>query len=177
MSFRKRARKRRFSRFFASKIYNLESAMKLSLFVMIMTLASCSASQTTAPATPWKVSLTSSGGFAGRGHGSQAIDSSGAITVATMGGKTCSFDGTEDDVRRFGALLAAAKPEAWKASYIEPGQCCDMFEYQLTVDIAGQVSKTEWIDEAALPADLAALAEALTGGESSLRVRYGSRCE
>jgi hypothetical protein len=152
--------------------------VKLSAILLIlMTLGSCAASQASAPATPWAISLTSSGGLAGRGNGSYAIDSTGKIAVTTMASRSCSFQATDEELRRFSDLLAAAKPEKWKASYIPEDRCCDRFEYSLTVDVAGTITKTEWIDNPLpMPKDLAAISDALVGGASSLRVIYGPQC-
>ncbi len=178
MLFQTHARKRLFRGLFAVEIHNLESAVKLSAFLLtLMTLASCAASQPSAPATPWTISLTSSGGLAGRGNGSYAINSSGEIAITTSLGRSCSFQATEEELRRFRSLLAAASPERWKASYMPEDRCCDRFEYTLTVDEAGKVITTEWIDDPVpMPKDLTAIADALTDGASSLRVTYGPRC-
>lgn len=151
--------------------------MKLFAVLLFMTTGSCAASQASAPATPWKISLTSSGGLAGRGNGSYAIDSSGTIAVTTMTGKSCSFQASDEVRQRFSDLLASAKPREWKASYIPKDRCCDRFEYALTVDEAGTVTRTEWIDNPPpMPKDLAAIADALVDGPSSLRVLYAPRC-
>ncbi|HEX7831792.1 MAG TPA: hypothetical protein VF787_19205 [Thermoanaerobaculia bacterium] len=153
--------------------------MKLSAFLlMLMTFASCAASQSTTPVTPWKLELTTAGGFSGRGNGAYTIDSSGNITIKTIGGKSCSFTATADELRRFNELLAKAKPREWKASYAPEDRCCDRIEYTLTLDQAGTVTKTEWIDDPLpMPADLTAIAEAINGGATSLRVVYVPQCK
>jgi hypothetical protein len=138
--------------------------VKLSAFLlMLMTLTSCAASQSAAPPTPWKLSLTTSGGFAGRGNGSVSLDSSGAIAVTTIANKSCTFTASADELQQFTNLLAAARPDAWKASYAPENKCCDRIEYTLTYDAAGKVTETSWIDDPLpMPGDLVAVSEALS---------------
>lgn len=151
--------------------------MKLSaLAAMLMMTLSCAASRT-APAEPWRISVTSSGGFAGKGAGSFAIDSDGAIAVTTMAGKGCTFQATDDERKRFLELLTSAKPETWDASYVPENSCCDRIEYELKYDEAGKTRAVKWIDDPQpMPQDLEALTEAMVGGAESLRVVYGAKC-
>ncbi|HEX2835771.1 MAG TPA: hypothetical protein VHW00_22370 [Thermoanaerobaculia bacterium] len=138
--------------------------MKLSAFLMlILSLTSCAASQSTAPATPWKLELTTSGGITGRGNGSVSLDSGGALAVTTIANKSCSFEASADELRRFTELLAAARPGNWKESYAPENRCCDRIEYTLSYDAAGTVTKSSWIDDPLpMPDDLTALSEALS---------------
>src|SRR5690349_133997 len=148
MRFQTRARKRPFRGFLAWKIYNRENAVKLSAVLLaLVAFTSCAASQSSAPKTPWKISLETSGGMAGRGNGSISINSDGAIEVTMTMRKSCSFTATADELQRVRELLAAAKPSTWKASYAPENRCCDRFQYDFTVDEAGTVTKTEWIDD------------------------------
>jgi hypothetical protein len=157
--------------------YNAENAMKLSVIAAMMLAMSCAASSRTKPIEPWSVAVTSSGGLAGKGAGSYAINSAGEITVTTMTGKVCAMAASEADMARFNTLLTNARPNTWSASYIPKESCCDRFEYQLTLDEAGTKHAVKWIDDPLpMPNDLAALTDAMVGGAESLRVRYGAQC-
>jgi hypothetical protein len=150
--------------------------MKLSVIAMMVMMMSCAASQT-APAEPWSVEVTSSGGLAGKGAGSYAIRSNGEVTVTSMMGRTCTFQATEAELARFRELLTNAKPESWAGSYIPEESCCDRFEYELTLNEAGKTRKVTWIDDPApMPKDLEALTNAMVGPPESLRVTYGGKC-
>ena len=111
---------------------------------------------------PWKVEITTSGGFTGRGNGGIAVDSTGAIQVTSFGGARCAFTMTADELKRFEALLAQANPEKWKESYAPENKCCDRIEYVLTLTIAEKKYTTNWIDSPLpMPKDLVALTDAL----------------
>jgi hypothetical protein len=158
-------------------VYNMETAMKLSVVATMMLVLSCAASRT-APAEPWSVSVTSSGGIAGRGAGSYAIASDGQVSVTSMMGKSCTFRATDEEMRRFRDLLANARPKTWKASYVPENSCCDRFEYELVFDEAGAKHTVKWIDDPEpMPKDLAALTDAMVGAPPSLRVTYGQQCQ
>jgi hypothetical protein len=174
-----RARKCAKAPVFAREIYNMESVMKLSAITMMLLILSCAASRT-APPEPWSVEVTSSGGIAGRGAGSFAIDSTGrvAVAVTTMTRKSCTFPATEEEMGRFRELLANARPDAWSDSYVPKDSCCDRFEYELTLDLAGKKRTVKWIDDPApMPKDLVALTSAMVGTPPSLRVTYGAKCQ
>jgi hypothetical protein len=157
--------------------YNAENAMKRSIIAAMLMTLSCAASSRTKPSEPWSVSVTSSGGLAGKGAGSYSINSAGAITVTTMTGTVCNVTASEEDMNRFRTLLMNSKPDAWNDSYIPEESCCDRFEYELTVDEAGTKRVVKWIDDPApMPGDLKALTDAMVGGEESLRVKYGQNC-
>lgn len=150
--------------------------MKLSAIAMMLSMLSCAVSQT-APAEPWSIAVTSSGGLAGKGAGSYSINSAGEIAVTSMSGKSCSFRATDEELARFRTLLANAHPETWKASYIPEESCCDRFEYEMTIDEAGKKRTVKWIDDPApMPDDLAAITNAMVGPPPSLRVTYGGQC-
>jgi hypothetical protein len=151
--------------------------MKLSIVATMLMVLSCAASQTR-PVEPWSVAVTSSGGLAGRGAGTFAIDSDGKISVTSMMGKSCTFQATEDERRRFAELLAKTRPDTWAASYLPKDPCCDRFEYELTLDEGGVKHTVNWIDDSLpMPKDLAALTDAVMGPAPSLRVTYGAKCQ
>ena len=148
--------------------------MKLSAAALLL-LVACAASQSTA-VKPWRIDVTTSGGITGRGNGGWGIDSDGKISVTTIGGRTCTFDATPAERERFDAILANARPNSWKDSYVPEDNCCDRIEYRLTVVRAGEERKIVWIDDPLpMPKDLQAIADALTG-PGSLRAEYGGRC-
>lgn len=149
--------------------------MKLSAFAIVL-LMSCAASQTQTEG-PWRIEVTTSGGFAGRGAGNYTVDSDGKLTVKTMNGESCSYELKADELARFAKLVGAAKPDAWKESYAPENRCCDRIEYNLTLDRNGSKRATEWIDDPLpMPADLQALADAIVGPPPSLRINYGNPC-
>ena len=166
-----------FRTFLTFFVYNRENAMKLSgMTVILMMMLSCAASSS-APKEPWRVSVTSSGGVAGRGAGSFAINSDGEISVRTMMGRSCTLRASDADLQRFRELLANARPETWDASYVPENSCCDRFEYELTLDQAGTEKTVKWIDDPMpMPKDLEALTNAMVGPPPSLRVDYGGKC-
>ena len=163
---------------FVREVYNLETAMKLSVMIaMMLTTLSCAATRTQ-PIEPWSIDVTSSGGLAGKGAGSYAIDSAGKISVTTMTGKSCTFQATDEERSRFRELLTNARPDTWSASYIPEDPCCDRFEYELTLDEAGVKHTVKWIDDPLpMPRDLEALTNAMVGPPPSLRVTYGAQCQ
>lgn len=150
--------------------------MKLSVIATMMLMLSCAASRT-APAEPWSLAVTSSGGLVGKGAGSYSIDSAGDVAVTSMMGKSCTFHATDEEMTRFRDLLTKARPDTWKASYVPKDSCCDRFEYELTLDEAGTKRTVKWIDDPEpMPADLKALTDAMVGPPPSLRVTYGGKC-
>lgn len=151
--------------------------MKLSAMVMMMMLAACSGATRSTPATPWRVEVATSGGIAGRGVGTYALDSDGAVTVVSMNGKRCEFRATDEELERVSAILGAAKPDGWQDSYIPAERCCDRIEYTMTLEQRGGARTIRWIDDPLpMPEDLLALTGAMVGGAESLRVRYGGQC-
>jgi hypothetical protein len=157
--------------------YNMESVMKLSIVATMLLMLSCAASRTK-PAEPWSIEVTSSGGLVGRGAGSYAINSDGRVSVTSMMGKTCTFQATEEEMRRFTELLTNARPDGWDASYVPKDPCCDRFEYELTLDEGGVKHTVKWIDDPSpMPKDLVALTSAMMGPSPSLRVTYGEKCK
>lgn len=155
--------------------------MKLSVMTMIL-LAACAGANGTpneaASAAPWRIEMTSSGGFAGRGAGNYTLDSSGALAMTTMNGRACTFQLEPAEVARFASLLDAAHPADWKPSYAPEDRCCDRIEYQLKVNFEGKDHATEWIDDPLpMPEGLTKLWMAMTGGVDSLRLKYDPQCK
>ncbi|HEX9982528.1 MAG TPA: hypothetical protein VGF69_04630 [Thermoanaerobaculia bacterium] len=147
--------------------------LSLRAVLCLFLLTACAASQSTAPDTPWRAELATSGGFSGRGLGNLSIDSDRKLTLTTMTSKSCTFDATAEELATFGRLVGTANAEGWAASYAPENECCDRIEYLLTVDEAGKVGKTRWIDDPKpLPADVTALAQAF----AKLRETYAPRC-
>lgn len=150
--------------------------MKLSMIAMMM-FAACAASSGTKPVEPWRIDVATSGGFAGRGNGSFGIDSTGEVRITSMGGTRCTYRATAAELARFNQLLANAKPESWAEHYKPENDCCDRFQYDLTLIEGGKQTRTMWIDDPApMPQDLTALVNAITGAGDSLRVVYGAQC-
>lgn len=143
---------------------------------MMMSLLSCSAAHSTPP-KPWRLEIVTSGGITGRGNGTYAIDSAGNVAMTLINGKSCTSRASAADLRKLESLLADATPSQWKAEYIPENPCCDRIEYDLTLDEAGTVTKTKWIDDPPpMPKDLTAIGEALFSGTDSLRAHAAEQC-
>ena len=148
----------------------------LSIVALAALGISCAASQS-APAEPWRVSVTSSGGLAGHGMGNYSIGSDGVVSVTNMAGKTCTFTATTAEVAHVGKLVGGADAARWRESYMPEDTCCDRIEWTLRVEEGSRTTTTKWLDrEGPLPADLTALADALAGGTESVRTVYEPRC-
>ena len=149
--------------------------MKLSrIFLSLTMVMACAAA---APEKPWSVSVETSGGISGRGLGTWKISSDGNVAVRPMTGGECTFALTNQELRTISRLLAAAKPARWKASYVPENSCCDRIEYALELDVAGRISATRWLDAPPeAPKDLSELANAITGGQNSIRAESAERC-
>lgn len=152
--------------------------MKLSdLLLSLALVASCAASGTR-PAEPWHVEVATSGGLAGRGMGTYAVGSDGKASATMADGRNCSFALTDDELRRIAETLRRTRPAAWRSSYVPEDPCCDRFGYELTLEEAGQIAKTKWIDDPLpMPEDLQALADAIVGGKESIRTLAAERCK
>lgn len=149
----------------------------LFLWIAASLTLGCAASQS-APVEPWRVTVTSSGGLAGRGMGTYSLGSDGVVKVTTMAGKACSFTATPEEIARVGNVLGAAKPEGWRESYLPENTCCDRIEWTLTAEEGERTFTTTWLDQPPpIPADLAALGDAIVGGTAgSVRLTYEPRC-
>jgi hypothetical protein len=127
----------------------------------------------------WRVEITTTGGFAGRGQGSLNIAADGALNFHS----TCGQRLGADDLKPIAILVTKAKPEQWKASYVRPSNpngCCDMIKTTLTLTRGGRKWTSTWYsDHDALPADLDALINALwlaPQPSPSIRERYERLC-
>lgn len=151
--------------------------MKLSrIFLVGMIVAACAAARSR-PERPWRIEVSTSGGITGDGIGTFAIDSGGKIAIRQMNGTECAFEAAKEELDRIETLLGQARTERWRESYVPENSCCDRIEYALTVDEAGEVAKTRWIDAPPpMPQDLAALADAIVGGQKSIRAQSAERC-
>jgi len=156
------------------ELYNVKNAVKLSALSLIL-FAGCAASHA-APKRPWRVEVTTSGGITGRGTGNYAIDSDGKVVARLFNGRECTFT---TDAGGIEAILAKARPNDWKESYVPENTCCDRIEYTLTYDEAGVKKTTTWIDDPLpMPADLVALSDAIVGGDAaSIRMLATERCK
>ncbi len=152
----------------------MKSSVKLSALLLVLLLASCTASYA-APKRPWRVEIKTDGGFIGKGIGTYALNSDGKATVTPISGRECTFD---MDVAPIEKILAHAKPREWKDSYVPEDPCCDRVHYALTYDEAGVKTVTEWIDSPLpMPKDLVELSRAIVGGDpTSVRMMASERC-
>jgi hypothetical protein len=159
--------------------YNRESAMKLSrILLSVVVLTACAAARST-PQRPWRIEVATSGGIAGHGVGTFAVDSDGVVRVQKpRTDKECTWTLGEEELGDLEVLLGTAMARSWSNSYVPKNSCCDRIHYSLSVDEAGDVRTTQWIDAPLpMPEDLRALTNAIVGGEGSLRVQSGERCK
>ena len=149
--------------------------MKLSRILLSLTIVmACAAA---APDKPWSIEVSTSGGITGRGMGTWKIASDGTVTVRRTNGTDCTFEMTDQELRTISRLLAAARPERWRESYVPENSCCDRIEFSMEVNEAGRIATTRWLDAPpSEPADLSELANAVVGGERSIRAESAERC-
>lgn len=145
---------------FACSLYNRENdEMRSRLpLILLLVLFGCAL---TPVKRPWKLELTTSGGFTGQGSGSITLDSGGAIHVTTPFRGACDARATAAELARFETLLANARPKKWRESYMPQNRCCDRVDYHLAVTIVDQSWKTEWMPPEPMPKDLTALGDEL----------------
>ena len=146
--------------------------MVVSIFAILMLIS--------ADSPAWRVEITTSGGFAGQGEGSLNVAADSKLSLGTY----CATMLAGDDLKAIAALVAKAKPERWKASYVRPQNpsgCCDMIKTTLTLTRGGKKWTSTWYsDHDALPADLDALMTALwwtPEKAETIRERYERRCK
>jgi len=152
--------------------------MKLSRVLLALLFVTACAAARSGPERPWSVEVSTDGGFTGRGIGRYAVDSEGRVRVKKMNGDECSFELTSDEVSDLETLLAKATPRKWRDSYVGENTCCDRVFHSLVLGEAGDVTRTRWIDAPPpMPADLAALGNAIVGGENSIRAESAERCK
>jgi hypothetical protein len=124
----------------------------------------------------WKIEITTTGGFTGRGAGSMTVAADGNIVVRPG----CKLRLSAEDLKKLGELIEKAKPQEWKASYAVPANpngCCDMIGYTLTMTRAGTRRTATWYDDhLPFPPDLDAIVSALWGAPAAMRSRYKTQC-
>ena len=111
--------------------------------------------------TAWRLKLTSSGGFSGRGGGEVVITSGGEVVAGrppagNQVGPSCKGRLRPSQLRALGQAILSARPAAWRARYVDPRNpdgCCDQFSFQLELETkrgAGAPSQTHttgWHEE------------------------------
>jgi hypothetical protein len=146
---------------FACKLYNMENARMRSQFAVLVPLILFGCALTPVK-RPWKLELMTSGGFTGRGLGSITLDSAGPIELKMANGKRCTLSATEDELKRYDALLGHSDPHAWRDSYSPENKCCDRIEHHLRLSTEKKLYETEWISAPLpMPEDLVAISDAL----------------
>ena len=118
----------------------------------------------------WTVTITTHGGFTGKGTGGIIATSDGSVTTDRLGTLACRQQLTSADLQSLSRAVAEAKPDTWPPSYVRPSNpdgCCDQFRYSLTLEgqhAEGTPTKysTFWYSEMsdALPADVRGLFDA-----------------
>ena len=143
--------------------------MTRTFLSFVLLLGACNTTDTvTAPSTTaaqrqnssWRVEITSSGGFAGRGLGSVSIEN-GTLEARNMNAQICDGAPLSDAERtEMQRLVDAARPAAWQNREPAPGGA-DMVEYTLTLRRDSATKTVTWTGEdmTQLPSDLAALFE------------------
>lgn len=147
--------------------------MTRAFFAFVLLLGACNTADsvtdrepTTTAATSqpqsasWRIEITSSGGFAGRGMGSVIIDD-GTLEARNMSRQLCNGGPLPAAQRReLQRLVDTARPAAWRDHGPPPG-AADMIEYTLTLTRNGESKSVKWTGEdvSMLPADLGALFE------------------
>ena len=152
--------------------------MKLSrILLSVLFLTACAAARST-PERPWRIEVATSGGIAGHGVGTFAVDSDGLVRVQKpRSDAECTWTLGDEELNDLEILLGRAMAGSWSDSYVPKNSCCDRIHYTLSVDEAGDVRTTRWIDAPLpMPEELSALTNAIVGGEGSIRVESGERC-
>jgi hypothetical protein len=132
----------------------------------------------TTPDEPWRIEITTSGGFAGHGAGGAVVTAGGALQMQ----RDCELRLSADDVKSLAELVTKAKPQDWKPSYANPANpngCCDMIQTTLTLTRSGKKWTSSWYnDHLPLPADLEAILAAVWSSETkSVAERYRPQCK
>jgi hypothetical protein len=131
--------------------------LSIRSLLFIAVVAACAARPET---KPWRLELTSSGGFTGRGAGTWVLESTGALKVTTPTGTVCSFRAPEKTLRTIATALATRAE--WAPHYMPKETCCDRVTWELAVDVGGETRKTEWMQVLKeMPKDLATMVETL----------------
>ena len=152
--------------------------MNLSRILISLAILSACTGFRSVPERPWRIEVSTSGGLTGRGVGGFTVDSDRKVEIRRMNGEVCRYTMTEQERAHIERVFAEAKPDRWRDSYLPKDTCCDRVISTFTVDEAGKVVTTKWIDgPPAAPEDLAALANAIIGREKSIRAESAERCK
>jgi hypothetical protein len=131
--------------------------LSIRSLLFIAVVAACAARPET---KPWRLELTSSGGFTGRGAGTWVLESTGALKVTTPQGSSCAFHVPDKTLRTIAAALASRSN--WGQHYMPKETCCDRVTWELAVDVGGETSKTEWMQVLKeMPKELSTMVETL----------------
>ena len=127
--------------------------MKLTLLASLLAF-SCN---TATVHQPIELTLTTDGGFSGRGLGSVTIRGD-SITAGTIGSESCTGTLADDEREQLGSIAGKASLEEWRSDYTpadNPHGSADQVRYTLTLN--GR--RVTWTDEAesSLPPALASL--------------------
>ena len=131
--------------------------LSLRSLLLLTVFAACSAKPVT---QPWKLELTSSGGFTGRGVGSFTLDSTGAAVTTTLDGRTCTLRVPDATVQKIASALATRT--RWTESYMPKNQCCDRVTWTMKIDVGGVPRTLRWMERSKdMPRELNAAIEVL----------------
>jgi len=87
----------------------------------------------------WRIEITTSGGFTGRG-------------IGTMGAKS------SEARKGLSNAVEAAHPATWQSDYSPGDGLPDEIRYTLKMTINGKTYETKWRDTSSLPSDLVKIA-------------------
>jgi hypothetical protein len=148
------------------------------LGIVVMVLAPACGRQESANSS-WSVRVDTSGGFAGIGNGSIAIDSKGKSiyikpTPRNMQATPCEANLTKEQLRDISEAVSLAKPEGWKVAGLGVA-APDAFGYVLSLKRGSETYKVMWYDNTQdqLPADLSKLYAAL----DTVKESQAEKCE
>ncbi|HEX9161286.1 MAG TPA: hypothetical protein VF980_06225 [Thermoanaerobaculia bacterium] len=141
---------------------------------------------------PWKIELTTSGGFGGGGTGDIRVDSDGNLTVGQFvtNGKSCRFVLLPGELAQLNTIVRSIQPDLWFGSYVPADSrqlCCDLVFTKVVLERTELVEgnsrpqtghyETQFLETRRAPHDLMLLANVLAGGPDSLRSRYQPLCK
>jgi hypothetical protein len=122
------------------------------------------AQQVPAEKRNWVLTISTTGGFTGRGNGSITADAAGNIQTGARFPPDCSAKLAAAELQPLASAVAESRPDSWTTSYTHPKNpsgCCDQFGYTLTLEFDSpqrtrSSHRTFWFDETSskLPDDL-----------------------
>lgn len=133
-----------------------------------------SASKESSAASTWLIHLTSSGGFAGHGHGGIDVGSTGDASftqrrIVKSGKMTdisdCPFKLTGKEQKTLSDLVRSADPSSWKQEYgnVSPDEFITSIQVVIRKEDSPEiVYSTTFPESAQIPKDLSDLMQALT---------------